>query len=127
MQAKGNTIVLKPVHRIFMLFFIFAEHIGFIWGMMLYINYNSIRIPFVDYPSVIPPETTPPPATTHYAKNAALYALFWLQHIVMATIKYKLALFKYNKVYVLYERYIYNTVSALTLWLIYSNLQPTYE
>jgi hypothetical protein len=50
--------------------------------------------------------------------------LFWLQHILMATLKYKISIFKRIKYFVLYERYIFNISSGLTLWFIYSNLQP---
>jgi hypothetical protein len=42
----------------------------------------------------------------------------------MATLKYKMGIFKRFKYFVLYERYIFNISSGLTLWLIYSNLQP---
>jgi hypothetical protein len=37
---------------------IILSHIGFIWGMMLFTNYISFRIPFLDYPSVMNPTAT---------------------------------------------------------------------
>ncbi len=45
----------------------------------------------------------------------------------MSTIKYKLTIFKQIKAFVLYERYLYNIISSLILWWIYSNLEPTYD
>jgi hypothetical protein len=50
-----NSIALTPIHRVLMIILIITEHIAYIWAMILYINYNSIRIPYVDYPSVVPP------------------------------------------------------------------------
>lgn len=51
--------------------------------------------------------------------------MFWVQHVVMASIIFKNALFKKIKYFVLYERYIYNITSVLALIYMYSNLQPS--
>lgn len=32
----------------------------FLWAMVLYANYSALRIPFIDYPSVLIPEEPSP-------------------------------------------------------------------
>jgi protein-S-isoprenylcysteine O-methyltransferase Ste14 len=44
----------------------------------------------------------------------------------MATLKYKISVFKQIRYFILYERYIYNITSSLTLWFIYANLEPAH-
>ena len=53
--------------------------------------------------------------------------MFWVQHILMASIKYKLTWFSLTKKFVIYDRYVFNVISGLTLWLMYSQVKPSYE
>ena len=55
------------------------------------------------------------------------YCLFWVQHIVMASLLFKKTMLAFSESYILYDRYIYNISSGVTLWLIVSNLRPKYE
>jgi hypothetical protein len=44
----------------------------------------------------------------------------------MATLKFKVSLYGISPYFSLYERYIYNILSGVTLWYIVANLQPSY-
>ena len=45
----------------------------------------------------------------------------------MASIKYKVAWFSMSKHFALYDRYLFNIASSLTLWFIFSHVQPSFE
>lgn len=53
-----------------------------------------------------------------YLYNASLFGLFFLQHICMALLKFKVGMKKLWPKYALYERFIYNTVSCLLYLLV---------
>ena len=91
--------------------------------MVLLFNYFAVAIPFLPYPSMISTRNT----QTHYLPNILLYLLFWAQHIIMATLKYKLAWMKCSKYFSLYDRYIYNIASAVCLWLICAFARPSFH
>ena len=52
---------------------------------------------------------------------------FWFQHIVMATIKYKVSWVKHWKYFALYDRYIYNTMSGMVLIVVLCCMKPSYH
>jgi hypothetical protein len=58
MESKENSLLLTPVHRTAMIALIIVEHIGFLWGMLLYTNYVAFRLPFLNYSSIITAEGT---------------------------------------------------------------------
>jgi hypothetical protein len=58
MEANSNSLLMTPVHRVMMIALIAVEHLVYLWAMLLFINYISYRIPFIDYPSIITAETT---------------------------------------------------------------------
>lgn len=102
---------------------IIAQYVLFGWVHILLINYHAFSIPFINYPSLLNVNST----ETHYGKNMLLYTLFWVQHILMATLQYKNSWFIRYKYFALYDRYIYNICASLVLWYVFSNLQPTYH
>lgn len=104
-----------------MLALIIIQYIVSVFGLALLVNYHSVAIPFLHYPSMLTSSST----ETHYLKNGALYLLFWLQHVAMATLKYKINWQSQFKHFVLYDRYIYNIASGLTLWFVFSQLEPS--
>ena len=53
--------------------------------------------------------------------------MFWIQHIIMATLKYKIAWFRNWYYFPLYDRYIYNIASGLCLWFLFANVKVTYS
>lgn len=121
MGSDKQTIALNPFHRIIILVLIIIQFILFLFGFYLFINYTD-PLPFVTYPSM----TTATSTETHYLKNGALYLLFWIQHAGMASLLFKMDWEKKWKHFVLYERYIFNITSGLTLWFIFANLEPSY-
>ena len=102
---------------------IIAQYVLFAWVHVLLINYHAFPIPFINYPSLLNEGIS----ETHYAKNILLYILFWIQHIIMATITFKITWFIRYKYFALYDRYIYNISASLALWYVFSNLQPSYH
>lgn len=52
-EAKENSIMLNPALRILMLVLIIIELIGFVWGILLFVNYTSFSMPFLGYESLI--------------------------------------------------------------------------
>ena len=88
---------------------------------ILFTNFYSMPLSFVPYPSMVDSQST----ETHYIWNMSLYTMFAVQHIVMATINYKLSLTKIWKHYALYERYIFNIASGVALWIIFAMVRPS--
>ena len=50
---------------------------------------------------------------------------FWAQHIIMATLKYKVNWVSKWNYFALYDRYIYNVTSGMILILIIANMKPS--
>lgn len=117
-----NTLQLTQFHRVTAVVMIIIQYTLFAWIHILLINYHAFTIPFINYPSLLDDNKS----ETHYGKNMLLYILFWIQHISMATLRYKIAWFRRVKYFALYDRYIYNISASLTLWYVFSNLQPSY-
>jgi protein-S-isoprenylcysteine O-methyltransferase Ste14 len=86
------------------------------------VHYHSFVLPFIPYPSLLAASHTEP----HYLHNALFYLLFWAQHILMATLRYKVAWVSQWKYFPLYDRYIYNIMSGLALWVMFANLKTSY-
>lgn len=80
-----------------MLTLVILQFIMYLFGLSLFNNYID-PVPFLSYPSL----TTATSTETHYLKNTALYVLFWVQHVVMATLKYKVSWQQRWKFFVLY-------------------------
>jgi hypothetical protein len=96
------------------IFLIITQYILFVISMLLLVNYFAVHLPFVEYPSL----TDTAYRTPHYLRNILLYLLFWVQHIVMATLKYKIVWATCCSYFLLYDRYIYNITSAVCLWVM---------
>lgn len=65
---------------------IFAQYILALISFILFYNYFGFPLPLIPYSSMVNARTT----HTHYLPNVLLYLFFWAQHIIMATLKYKL-------------------------------------
>lgn len=133
MTVKG-TVEMTPPHRVAVLVLIVLQYALFAWSLLLMVNYHAIRLPFLGYPSMVaaePADGRPGgdavPGETHYGRNVLLYMLFWVQHILMATLKYKMAWFSRWRYFAVYDRYAYNISSGLALWFIFANLKPCWH
>lgn len=122
-KSFENVLELTPFHRVAAVIMIIVQYVLFAWAQILLVNYHSFRIPLINYPSLLNDKIS----ETHYAKNILLYIVFWIQHIIMATITYKITWFRRYKYFALYDRYIYNISASLTLWYVFNNLQPSYD
>jgi hypothetical protein len=122
MKASSLQVELTPLHRVAAVALIVAQYVLFFIGLGLFYHYAVIPIPGVDYPSMINSTSS----ETHYTHNLCLYLLFWAQHILMATLKFKVSLYGISPYFSLYERYIYNILSGIGLWYIVAKLQPSY-
>ena len=97
-----------------------VELLLFILALLLLTNYYAIPLSFLPFESMMTTKNTKP----HYLRNSLLYLSFWVQHILMATLFYKNAWFKRFKYFALYDRYLYNVVSGLTILLIFYYVKP---
>lgn len=92
--------------------------------------FPTMAVPSSDPPVDIEALSTPPvdikTPETHYIWNVSLYFVFWAQHILMATLKYKLKWLSSSKYFPLYDRYIYNVASGITILAMVYNLKPTH-
>ena len=93
---------------------IIVQYALFLISMVFLANYFIYPIPFVPYPSMLTVTNIRP----DYIRNVLLYMVFWAQHIIMATLKYKISWLKSCKYFPLYDRYIYNIASGLCLWIM---------
>lgn len=118
-----NSLQIRRFDRVALLSLSIIQYLIFAWSQILLVNYHSFRIPFLDYDSL----TTVKSIEPRYLKNICLYSLFWVQHIGMATVEYKLACYKRYSYFVLYDRYLYNISSGLILWAIFSSVEPSYD
>ena len=96
-----------------MLILYVLQYVTFTFFNILVAHYTILPLPFLfSAPSLslsASPYTKP-----SYLYNTSLYSLFFVQHVGMAMIKFKLVSKNmYNK-YPLFERYIYNITSVLT-------------
>lgn len=117
-----NSITLTPTHRLIVIVLIVLQYLLFLFSQILMTHFNTIAFPFIPYDSL----TLKNKHNSHYLWNFSLYFLFWAQHIVMATLKYKNAWLKKWDYFPLYQRYIYNVLSGLCLWFIFANVKPSY-
>ena len=115
-------IELTPPHRVAAVTLIVAQYVLFFIGNGLFYHYAATPIPGVALPSMV----TSTSLETHYVHNICLYLLFWAQHIFMATLKFKLAMFAKSPYFLLYDRYIYNILSGITLFFVVANLEPSF-
>jgi len=122
MKKDVYRIRLTPFHRIMVITLIFTQYILALFSFVLFYNYFGFPIPFIPYPSLANARTT----HTHYIRNILLYLFFWAQHIIMATLKYKLAWVTSCTYFALYDRYIYNIMSGACLWIMCAYLEPSY-
>ena len=114
MTSDTYRLKLTAFHRILVIFLIFAQYILAFLSIVLFYNYFGFPIPFIPYPSMADARTT----HTHYFANIMLYLLFWAQHIIMATLKYKLTWVTSCQYFALYDRYLYNIMSGICLWIM---------
>ena len=108
--------------RVVVIVLIIVQSVVSFWGILLLFSYFAVRIPFLPYPSMVSTRST----NTHYFTNILLYLLFWAQHIFMATLKYKLLWVSCWKNFALYERYIYNIMSGICLWIMCWFARPSF-
>lgn len=88
MQNTPKILQLTPTHRIAMLTLIILQFTLFLWAVVLLLNYCMLKMPFIEFESL----TNSTSNEQHYIRNSCLYILFWVQHILMATHKYKIGI-----------------------------------
>ena len=91
-----------------------------LFGLKL-VHYNAIPLPQVfSSPSLMQSMHLTP----SYTYNFILYLSFYFQHMIMATIIFKISLWRFIPNYPLYERYIYNILSSWLYLLIFEVAKP---
>lgn len=114
-------IGLTIADRIFMTLFFFIQFLLFILFMLMMLHYSLYPLPTIfSTPSLL----LSPYIKTSYLYNTLLYSSFFVQHIVMALIIFKVSLKNIWRKYPLYERYFYNIVSSLTEIIIFIYAKP---
>lgn len=114
-------INITTIDRIFMASFFFIQLFLFILFLIMMLHYTLYPLPkLFSTPSLL----LSPYMKTSYIYNAFLYSLFFVQHVVMALIMFKVFLKEIWIKYPLYERYIYNLLSSLTEILIFTYAKP---
>ena len=108
--------------RVLVIVLIVFQSVFSIWGILLLFNYFVLNIPFLPSPSMVSTKNI----HTHYLTNILLYLLFWSQHIIMATLKYKLLWASCWNNFALYDRYIYNMMSGICLWIMCWFARPSF-
>ena len=108
-KKEAQIIHINALHRILMLSgFAVTGALYFISFLML-LHYTCFPLPFFSAPSL----SSSPYKTPTYLKNAFLYAMFFVQHIIMAHIILKRSLSRISSIYPLYQRIIFNLVSSI--------------
>lgn len=108
-----------------MLGLIAVQAVLFVYSNLLLSHFAFLPLPFLfNSPSLVDPIKT---EETYYIQNGCIYTIFWLQHILMATLRYKLAWTKTIRWFPLYDRYFYNIASAVALLVIINSVQPCHE
>lgn len=104
-------LILFPI-QVFLFLFSFA---------FLFNYFSYIPLPhLISGPTLLVSPFTKP----SYLYNGLMYTLFFVQHILMALVIFKIKGQMIWKKFPLYERYIYNIVSGLVLIWVYSNVRP---
>ena len=124
MEKENDQLELTTAHRVAAITMMVAQFIFFLASIAMLVNYHAVDLPFIPYPSMTTHTAT---TNSHYICNTLLYLLFWAQHILMATLTYKVTWFTKWRYFALYDRYLYNISSGLILFLMLHNLQPTYD
>lgn len=123
MNEEVMSLKLTLVHRVSVLLLMIAQTLVFVIGEGLFFHYLGFPVPGVSYPTLF----TAGESETHYIYNVCLYLLFLVQHILMATLKYKTYWYSKSEYFALYDRYLYNLLSGLILWFIFANVKPSYH
>lgn len=99
-----------------------------IFSFVLYVYFELFmaHFTFKPIPSLFqsPSLLQSPYTTPAYLYNACLYLLFFVQHVIMALLIFKIRLSQIWAKFPLYERYIYNTVSSVLYILILYYARP---
>ena len=112
---------ITTVHKLFFLALAGLQYLLFLTSVFLLGNYLAFGFSFLPYPSLVTATST----ESHYLWNTFMTMTFCIQHIVMATLKYKVNWIKKWKYFALYDRYIFNVVSGIVLILIVINMKPS--
>lgn len=117
MSDSEKKIPLNRIHRVLMLLLHYCSNFLFFLSMIIFTHFLSIPLPVpFAVPSMASISKT---SKSNHLLNLSLYLLFWLQHMGMSTLKYKKTLVKtFGPSAALYERYIYNTLSSITLIVV---------
>ena len=110
------------MHRQLFLGFVIIQYLLFFTSIFLLTNYLTLGLSFLPYPSMVTVTST----DTHYVWNASLILAFWGQHILMATLKYKVNWVNKWNYFALYDRYMYNVLSGIFLLITIGNMKPSY-
>lgn len=113
---------LTPLHRVSLLVLLITQYLLFFASNLMLGHYHAFPIPGLPLPSMANPNNPP---ETHYLHNLCLVLVFWAQHILMATLTYKLAWLRRNPYFSLYDRYVYNVASGVTLGGVIMHLKPS--
>lgn len=94
--------------------------------LFLYFNVMIVHYTFMPMPAIFagPSLLSSPYKDPSYLFNAALYASFFVQHVVMAMIIFKVKLERLYPRYPLYERFIYNMASSVAEIVILASARP---
>ena len=122
-QDKGpSPIELTGRDRVVILILFPLQVFLFLFSFAFLFNYFAyIPLPhFISGPTLLVSPFTKP----SYLYNGLMYTLFFVQHILMALVIFKIKGQRIWNKFPLYERYIYNIVSGLVLIWVYSNVRP---
>ena len=112
---------ITPLHKLVFLTLAATQYLLFLTSVFLLGNYLAFGFSFIPYPSLATATST----ESYYLWNALMAVTFCLQHIVMATLKYKVNWVRKWKYFALYDRYIFNVVSGIVLILVVINMKPS--
>jgi protein-S-isoprenylcysteine O-methyltransferase Ste14 len=121
MEQQENKLKLTPFHRVCSVALVIAQYLLFFGSNAMLVHYHAFPIPGLSLPSMVLDNSE----ETHYVHNTCLLLLFWGQHILMATLTFKLKCLRQYPYFALYDRYLYNVVSGITLAGIIVHLKPS--
>lgn len=104
-----------------MLLLFFTQIILFVYFNLLMVHYVIFPMPSIFSADSLVSSSN---KVTHYLYNGILYSLFFVQHVGMALIAFKLKLKQTWAKYPLYERYFYNIASAICEIYIFHLAKP---
>jgi quinol-cytochrome oxidoreductase complex cytochrome b subunit len=88
-SQSGVKLALTPPHRMMMLLLFFLQIALFVGFSIMMIHYTTVPLPQIfSTPSLM----QSPHSETSFVLNSVLYASFFIQHIVMALIGFKIRL-----------------------------------